>query len=205
MYHVQGSGRDPIDLTHPGQVFIATAAAVLVIDQLSKAWVRANFAPQQSVAVIQNVFHLTYVRNLGAAFGLFPGARPVFMLTTAAVLFVIAAYWRRVRPTQWPIVIALALVTAGAIGNLIDRAWLGQVTDFFDVAILDFPVFNVADSGVVIGVIILMAWILFGPDTSPTDESDDATDSPDEPIDSESDGGTATSAVSAQHHGGDSA
>lgn len=202
---MQGSRREPLDLAHPGQVFIATAAAVLVIDQLSKAWVRANFAPQQSVAVIQNVFHLTYVRNLGAAFGLFPGAQPVFMLTTTAVLFAIAAFWRRVRPTQWPIVIALALVTGGAIGNLIDRAWLGQVTDFFDVAVFDFPVFNVADSGVVIGVIILMAWILFGPDTSRTDESEESGDSLDEPTDSEGDGGTATSPVSAQHHGGESA
>jgi signal peptidase II len=180
---------------------------VLVVDQLSKAWVRAAFLPQQSVPVIQNVFHLTYVRNLGAAFGLFPGARSVFMLTTTAVLFVIAAYWRRARPTAWPIVIALALVTGGAIGNLIDRAWLGQVTDFFDFTFLDFPVFNIADSGVVIGVIILMAWILFGPDTSSDDDAEQSAEPETEPpaMDGEAGSGAAPPVVTADRGGSENA
>ena len=163
---MQGSRRVPLDLAHPGRVFILTAAAVLVIDQLAKFVVRSTMALEAHVPLWQNVFRLTYVHNPGAAFGLFPGGRPVFILTTMLVLFVVAAYWRRVRPTQWPVVIALALVTAGALGNLIDRAALGFVTDFFDFNLIDFPVFNVADSAVVVGVIMLMGWILFGPEPS---------------------------------------
>jgi signal peptidase II len=110
------------------------------------------------------------VRNEGAAFGLFPGRQPVFIVTSALVLFVIAAFWRRTRPVQWPVVIALALVTAGAVGNLIDRVMLGYVTDFFEFGFFEFPVFNVADSCIFIGVAILMYWILFGPE----ERSDDA-------------------------------
>lgn len=182
---MQGSRRVPLDLAHPGRVFILTAAAVLVIDQLTKFVVRSTMALEAHVPLWQNVFRLTYVHNPGAAFGLFPGGRPVFILTTMLVLFVVAAYWRRVRPTQWPVVIALALVTAGALGNLIDRAALGFVTDFFDFNLIDFPVFNVADSAVVVGVIMLMGWILFGPEpaggrATGGSEAADASDEPDD-------------------------
>jgi len=173
---VQASRRDPLALRHPGQVYLATALAVLGIDQLVKFGVRIVFHEGESVPVIPGVFNLTYVHNIGAAFGLFPGRQPVFIATSLAVLFVIAAYWRRARPVEWPVVVALGLVSAGALGNLIDRAFLGQVTDFFDFTLLDFPVFNVADSAIVIGVGVLAMWILFGPqdeDESSAAEQDD--------------------------------
>jgi signal peptidase II len=112
---------------------------------------------------IPYVINLTMVRNSGAAFGLFPGQRPVFVLTSLMVLFVIAAYWRRARPKQWPVVIAFAAIAGGSIGNLIDRALIGYVTDFFEFAFVRFPVFNIADMGIVCGVGVLMIWILFGP------------------------------------------
>jgi signal peptidase II len=161
---VQGSRRDSLDLAHPGRVFIATAFIALVVDQIAKAMVRTAMVEQQSTNLIPYVIRLTYVRNEGAAFGLFPGRQPVFILTSLLVLFVIAAFWRRSRPVQWPVVVALALVTAGAVGNLIDRSILGYVTDFFEFGFVQFPVFNVADSCIVIGVAILMVWILFGPE-----------------------------------------
>ena len=103
---------------------------------------------QQSTLLVPGLLKLTYVRNIGAAFGLFPGRQPVFIFTSLLVLFVVAAFWRRARPTQWPVVIALALVTAGAVGNLIDRIVLGYVTDFFEFGFMEFPVFNVADSAI---------------------------------------------------------
>jgi signal peptidase II len=121
---------------------------------------------QQSARLIPHVLNLTYVRNEGAAFGLFPGRQPIFIVTSCLVLFVIAAFWRRSRPVQWPVVVALGLVTAGAVGNLIDRLVLGYVTDYFEFGFVEFPVFNVADSCIVIGVAILMFWILFGPEES---------------------------------------
>jgi signal peptidase II len=148
----------------------------LVIDQITKAVVRATMHVGDSFGgFIPFLINLTYVRNSGAAFGLFPGQRPVFLLTSALVLFVIAAYWRRARPHQWPVVIALAMIAGGSVGNLIDRALVGHVTDFFEFAFVQFPVFNVADIGIVGGVGVLMAWVLFGPEPpAAASETDDA-------------------------------
>ena len=177
---MQGSRRVPLDLAHPGRVFLVTSIAILVVDQITKAIVRAKLPTGTSFGLIPHIIRLTSVRNSGAAFGLFPGRQPVFVLVSALVLFVIAAYWRRARPVQWPVVIALAMVTAGALGNLIDRALIGRVTDFFEFAFIDFPVFNVADMGIVGGVGVLMIWILFGPDQAmpvPAAEDDDAAPS----------------------------
>lgn len=134
------------------------------MDQVAKAMVRSAMVEHQSARFVPHLLNLTYVRNEGAAFGLFPGRQPVFMATSLMVLFVIAAFWRRTHPTQWPVVIALGLVTSGAVGNLIDRSLLGYVTDFFEFSFVEFPVFNVADSCIVVGVGILMVWILFGPE-----------------------------------------
>jgi signal peptidase II len=113
--------------------------------------------------LLDGIFHLTYVKNVGAAFGLLPGYQPIFIATSCVVLIVIGAYWRRARPKSWPIVIALGLIAGGAVGNLIDRAVLGRVTDIFDFTLIDFPVFNIADTAIVVGVGILIAWLLFAP------------------------------------------
>jgi signal peptidase II len=150
------------------------------VDQISKAMVRAAMVEQQSIRMIPHVLHLTYVRNEGAAFGLFPGRQPVFIATSLLVLFVIAAYWRRQHPVQWPVVVALGLVTAGAVGNLIDRSVLGYVTDYFEFGFFEFPVFNVADACIFVGVAILMVWILFGPEESDDSEPEAGTTADDE-------------------------
>jgi len=163
VHHVQRSRRVSLDLAHPGWVFLAIASAILICDQVVKAVARASLQLGQPVPLVPGLVRLVMVHNTGAAFGLFQGGRPVFVLTSLLVLFVIAAYWRRVRPTAWPVVIALAMIAGGSIGNLIDRALVGQVTDFFDFMFVDFPVFNVADMGIVGGVALLMVWVLFGP------------------------------------------
>lgn len=134
-----------------------------MVDQIAKAIVRAQMVPGQSIPLLPSVLNLTYVHNVGAAFGLFPGRQPVFIATSGFVLFVIAAYWRRAHPKEWPVVIALAMVSAGAIGNLIDRALIGPVTDFFEFGFVEFPVFNVADVAIIGGVAVLALWILFPP------------------------------------------
>lgn len=144
----------------------------MALDQLTKALVRSSLAPGESVPLIEGLLHLTHVRNMGAAFGLLPGARPLFIATSAFVLFVVAAYWRRSHPRQWPVVIALALVCSGAFGNLIDRSVAGRVTDFLDFAFIDFPVWNVADAAIVAGVGVLTGWLLFVPEPEPEPERD---------------------------------
>jgi signal peptidase II len=143
----------------------------LVIDQIAKAFARSQLVSGQPVLLVPHILNLTYVHNEGAAFGLFPGRQPVFIATSCFVLFVIAAYWRRAHPREWPLVIALAMVSAGALGNLIDRVVVGQVTDFFEFAFVDFPVFNVADMAIIGGVAILALWILFPSEESPAEES----------------------------------
>lgn len=164
MYQVQGSRRvPPLGLAHPGWVFIITASVILVCDQIAKAAARASLHLAQPESFIPGLIRLVLVHNTGAAFGLFPGGRPVFLLVPLLVLFAIAVYWRRAKPTQWPLVIALAMIAGGSIGNLIDRALVGQVTDFFEFTFVEFPVFNIADMGIVGGVSLLMVWILFGP------------------------------------------
>ena len=188
---MQDSRRNPLEIAHPGRLFLAVAIGILILDQASKALVRASLVPGESVKLIPGFLNLTFVNNVGAAFGLFPGRQPVFMATSLLVLFVIAAYWRRAHPREWPVVLALGLVCAGALGNLIDRAALGKVTDFFEFGFVQFPVFNIADMAILTGVGILALWILFGPqpdgeseptaeqfaDTPDTDVSD-ASDAP---------------------------
>jgi len=168
---VQASRRDPLELRHPGRVFVAIAASILLVDQVTKAFVRSNMTPGESITVARGLLNLTFVNNVGAAFGLFPGKQPVFIATSLVVLFVVAAYWRRARPREWPVVVALALVCAGALGNLLDRTLVGRVTDFFEFGFIEFPVFNIADMAIIFGVGILALWILFGPQPEPPSDT----------------------------------
>jgi signal peptidase II len=121
------------------------------------------YGPLDFIPVVGEAFRISFVLNTGAAFGLLPGYQPIFIATSLVVLIVVGAYWRRARPTAWPVVIALGLVAGGAVGNLIDRAFVGRVTDFLDAAIIDFPVFNVADMAIIGGTAILVVWLLFAP------------------------------------------
>lgn len=138
--------------------------ATLALDQLTKAIVRSSVPQGEVSPLVPGIVDLTHVRNMGAAFGLFPGRQPIFVATSFVVLLVIGAYWRRDRPTAWPVVIGIGLVAGGAVGNLIDRVFLTKVTDFLSFAFVDFPVFNIADMGIVCGVALLVLWLLFGPE-----------------------------------------
>ena len=141
----------------------AIGAVVLVADQVTKVFVRAELSPPgTSVPLLGDVLRLTYVRNLGASFGMMPGYRPLFVAVSIGVLIAIAAFVVRRSPQRPWVLVALGLVAGGALGNLIDRMYFGWVTDFLQIP-FEFPVFNVADSAVVVGVSMLVWWLLFGP------------------------------------------
>ena len=136
--------------------FLLTALLIVAADQLIKIWIRANLAVGQSLFEA-GFFRLTHVHNTGAAFGLFRGQS--FPLTIVAlvgigVLLVYALLVYR----RFPLLnnklnrLALGLVFGGTVGNLIDRLRFGYVTDFIDFGF--WPAFNIADSAIVIGVII---------------------------------------------------
>lgn len=138
---------------------LAIIAGVVVVDQGSKALVREQMAVFESTPVVDGILWLTHIENTGAAFGMFRGQQWLLIATAVVMLAVIAYIIACVRPADPWVRVSLALVSGGAIGNLIDRAVSGAVTDFFDLGW--FPVFNVADIALDIGVAILVVLLLF--------------------------------------------
>lgn len=131
---------------------------VLVLDQLTKFMVQNSAVLQtQSIPVIPGFFYLTYVKNTGAAWSAFEDKTQLLALVSAVAVGVMLWYVITRKPKKW-ILFALALMIGGAAGNMIDRIWLGYVRDFFDFYPFgyNFPVFNVADIALTIGVIMLI-------------------------------------------------
>lgn len=137
---------------------LAIASLVLVADQITKYLVRIFLDPNQSVTVVKGIFYLTHVRNTGAAFGMFSHRQPIFVAATILAIILIVVYHIKVKETDFLFNLALGLELGGAVGNLIDRVTLGWVTDFFHVP--NFPVFNIADSAIVMGVVLLILVML---------------------------------------------
>lgn len=162
---------------HGAVITAAICAVIVLIDQVTKAWVRATMVVRgASIPVLGDVVRLFYVRNEGASFGMMPGYQPLFITVSLCVLVAIAAYVVRRRPQRRWIVIALGLVAGGALANLIDRVAFGWVTDFIRIP-FDFPIFNIADSAVVVGVAMLVWWLLFGPAPGGPSAASDAVSS----------------------------
>jgi len=137
--------------------FGLAAAVVLVLDIITK-WVVDHFmALHQSIEVIGDFGRLTYIRNPGAAFGLFSGSRVSFIFISVVAIAIILSLLRREHYRGRLSMTALGMILGGAMGNLIDRIRLGEVVDFIDLGFggTRWPVFNIADMGVTIGVCIL--------------------------------------------------
>jgi lipoprotein signal peptidase len=138
-------------------------AAAVAIDQISKHLIVSAMQPLETIPVIGSVFQLTYIQNTGASFGIFQGAQVFFLIATAVTLVVLGIYMvmARRKQTVW-LRVSLSLVVAGAVGNFIDRIIFGYVRDFLDFSGLYFPwIFNVADSCLVAGSIMLGIYLLF--------------------------------------------
>jgi len=153
----------------------AIAAIVLGVDLVTKALVSGLLSLNQSVDVVGEWVRLTYVRNPGVAFSLFPGRRGTFIALSVAGLCVVGYYLVRHAPRTIRDGLAIGLFIGGALGNLVDRVRTGEVIDFIEVGVRThrFPVFNVADIGVTCGVALLVLSTVFPPRPRVVDIPDD--------------------------------
>jgi signal peptidase II len=140
--------------------YFLVSLAVLLLDQWTKGIITRTFDVHQSSPVIGGLFDLTYVRNSGAAFGLFASVDSsikAVILNSVAVLVFVSAYALRSSHKSVRLQVGFSLILGGAIGNLMDRARFGYVVDFLDFSISGhhWPAFNVADSAICIGVGLL--------------------------------------------------
>ena len=156
-------------------ILLATTLLVVVLDQLTKAWVVANTVSHEVKPVIDGFVRLRYTENTGAAFGLLQGWTGALSIAAIAIIAAIVLSASRAG-SEALMMVALGLVLGGAIGNLTDRLTLGYVRDFIEVynphitlgdRVYIFPVFNVADSAITIGVLLIMAILLFGGQEAP--------------------------------------
>lgn len=143
-------------------------ATIIIVDQITKGIVQQKFALGETVPVIQNLFHLTYVRNPGAAWGMAGQSHQyirmvlLFLLPVIACVWLLWGVWTTRNKNLW-LCLSYSLILAGAVGNLIDRFSMNYVVDFLDFfwGQHHFPAFNVADSSITIGAIVLAIEILF--------------------------------------------
>lgn len=144
--------------------FYTLALATLALDQGSKYLVSARLAPGESIPA-QGLARITYVFNTGSAFGFFPGQTLFLTFASLIGVVVLLLFYRSHILREWPLRLSIALMLGGALGNLVDRVRLGYVVDFIDVGW--WPVFNLADSSIVIGIMLLAFVFLTGQGTGP--------------------------------------
>ena len=139
-------------------MFYLIAIIWLLFDQVSKYYVMNHVVLGESLPVIQNVFHFTYIINHGAAFGMLTNQRWFFLAVALVLIIVYGIYRKQVNNGPLILRVGSALLISGAIGNGIDRYILHGVVDFFDFRI--WPIFNIADIGICIGVVCIIYYLL---------------------------------------------
>ncbi len=139
-------------------LYLFVILGIIAIDQVVKWWAIVILKEMGSLPIIQGVFHLTYVENTGAAFSIFSGKQVFLVMITSIAMTIMLVYlmkWTQKPGDAWA-KMAFAMMIGGGIGNLIDRLRFGFVVDMFDARIINFAIFNVADSFVVVGVILFV-------------------------------------------------
>ncbi len=158
--------------------FLSIAIVVLLLDRIAKWAIASNIALHDSVVVIPGFFRLTHVQNPGAAFGLFADSSAQWIVgalvsfSVLALVVVSALLWKNGHALS-TMTVGLSLILGGAMGNLWDRLFTGHVVDFLDfyVGSYHWPAFNIADSAIVIGAILLVSEIVFAKSASETVKS----------------------------------
>jgi signal peptidase II len=130
---------------------------IIAIDQITKYIVTRNMELSESIPLIKNIIHITYVQNAGAGFGILQHQQLIFITLSVMIIFLVAYYYKKIPDSGLNNTI-LGLIIAGTIGNLIDRIMFGYVIDFIDFQI--WPVFNIADSCLTIAAILLAYYFI---------------------------------------------
>lgn len=141
-------------------LWLAVMAICIFADQLTKYLAVMFLRPVDTVPIIKDVLHLTYDENPGAAFGMLKNNRWVFMVISVVAIVAMLVYLIRRKPTSILEGLSIAFIVGGGIGNMIDRVLLGYVVDFVDFRLINFAIFNVADSFVCIGAGLLMLYVI---------------------------------------------
>jgi signal peptidase II len=141
-------------------VYYVIIALAFILDQISKIIVRNNLNINEDIEVIRNFFYITHVENTGAAWSIFQGARWFFVAITVIMTIVLIRYLYKIKNKCFRT--AAALIIGGGLGNLLDRVITGRVTDFISLDFwgYGFPVFNISDSFVFIGTIVLGIYVV---------------------------------------------
>ena len=141
-------------------IWLAIIAVTVFLDQITKYLTVLYLKPVDTVPIIEDVIHLTYVENTGAAFGMMKDARWLFMTVSSLAIIGILAYMLIRKPTSRLECLSLAFIVGGGIGNMIDRTLLGYVVDMIDFRLINFAVFNVADSFVCVGAGLMILYLI---------------------------------------------
>ncbi len=136
-------------------------AAAVALDQWTKYLAVTHLQPIDTLPLIENILHLTYLENRGAAFGMLANHRWIFMILSTLSILLLLWWLLKEKPKSKWITVAGAMIVGGGIGNMIDRVAYGYVVDFIDVRAIDFYVFNVADSFVCVGCGMILVWTLY--------------------------------------------
>ena len=142
---------------------LISVVVLVCIDQFTKYLVVGHLKDRPAYVLIRNIFQLEYLENRGAAFGIFQNQRWFFVIMTVVILVIVSWFYGRtpVEKRYLPLRVCMIILTAGAIGNFIDRLTRGYVVDFFYFSLIDFPIFNVADIYVTVTFIVLVLLIFF--------------------------------------------
>lgn len=150
-------------------VLFMTVAVVTLFDFITKAYISSTMSLHESFVVVGGLLNITYVRNPGAAFSFLADApaifRSIFFTSVTVFAIVLALYYIAKSKIEEPLMIfSLSLILSGAVGNLIDRVRFGEVIDFIDVYISSYhwPAFNVADSAITVGAVIMILQLTRG-------------------------------------------
>ena len=141
-------------------ILLSIIGGSILVDKIVKIIISSTIDVGETIPVIKDIFHFTYIRNEGAAFGMLSEHRWVFMIISSVAIVAMCIYLFKFCKERMLTRIGIALVIGGGIGNMIDRIFLGYVVDMIDCRFIDFYIFNVADSCVCVGAGIVFLGVL---------------------------------------------